>query len=399
MTEPYFLGWDIQIPNANNSSVSKWFQRWHVKDYRALLPLWGHSNPNWTRPISIEMIAKMTEPYILSGDIQLKTEKDCSVLKWFQRWQTPASFVGTFKIQLKKTVQSWKDFKARKTLHTLWGHSNPDRKRQFSIEMITRMTKPYFICCYIQIRLTEPYLTSFVGTFKVQLKQTVQYRNDFKDDRILHPLEEHSISNWKRLFSIEMISKMTEHYYILWGAIQIPTKKDSLVLKWLQRWQKLTSFVGIFQFPTEEDSLVLKWLQNDRALHSKWGHSNSNWLNLTSFVGTFRFQLEKRKHFSIEIISNMTESYIRSSVATVKFQLKNAVRYRNDFENHRTLHPSWEHSNPSWKRQFNIEMNKNSNSNWKIQILTEKDSSLQRWQNLTYFMESFKFQLKKTVQH
>ena len=54
-----------------------------------------------------------------------------------------------------------------------------------------------------------------------------------------------------------MISKITERY-ILWGEIQTPTKKDSLVLKWLQRWQKLTSFVGIFQFPTEEDSLVLK---------------------------------------------------------------------------------------------------------------------------------------------
>ena len=218
-----------------------------------------------------------------------------------------------------------------------------------------------------------------------------------------------------------MISKMTEHY-ILWGEIQIPTKKDSLVLKWLQRWQKLTSFVGIFQFPTEEDSLVLKWLQNDRAWHSLWGHSNSNWPNLTSFVGTFRFQLEKRKHFSIEIISNMTEPYIRSSVATFKFQLKNAVRYRNDFEDHRILHPLWEHSNPSWKRRFNIEMIKNSNSNWKIQILTEKrqfsiemisnmkepyilcggiqiptekDSSalkwFQTWKNLTFFVETFKF--------
>ena len=195
-----------------------------------------------------------------------------------------------------------------------------------------------------------------------------------------------------------MITKLTEPY-ILGGEIQIPTKKDSLVLKWLQRWQKLTSFVGIFQFPTEEDSLVLKWLQNDRALHSLWGHSNSNWPNLTSFVGTFRFQLEKRKHFSIENLSNMTEPYIRSSLATFKFQLENAVRYRNDFEDHRTLHPLWGHSNPSWKRRFNIEMIKNSNSNWKIQILTEKDSSLQRWQNLTYFVGAFKFQLKKTVQH
>ena len=54
-----------------------------------------------------------------------------------------------------------------------------------------------------------------------------------------------------------MISKIAE-LFIPWGEIQTPTKKDSLVLKWLQIWQKLTPFVGIFQFPTEEDSLVLK---------------------------------------------------------------------------------------------------------------------------------------------
>ena len=194
MTEPYFLCWDIQIPNANNSSVSKWFQRWHVKDYRALLPLWGHSNPNWTRQISIEMIAKMTEPYILPGDIQLKTEKDCSVLKWFQRWQAPTSFVRTFKIQLKKTVQYWKDLKDHKTLHASWGHPNPDRKRQFSIEMIIRTTKPYLL----------------------------GHSNSNWQNLTLHLMLGHSKSNWKRQFSIEMISKMTESY-IICRNIQFPT--------------------------------------------------------------------------------------------------------------------------------------------------------------------------------
>ena len=40
------------------------------------------------------MISKMTEPYIICGDIQIPTEKDSSVLKWFQRSQNFTSFVG-----------------------------------------------------------------------------------------------------------------------------------------------------------------------------------------------------------------------------------------------------------------------------------------------------------------
>ena len=112
----------------------------------------------------------MTEPCILCGDIHVPTEK---------------------------SVQHRNDLNYQRTLHPLWGHSNPDRKRQFSIEMITRMTKPYFICWDIQIPVdrTLPYI--FVGTCKVQLKKTVQYRNDFKDDRILHPFQEHSVPTEK----------------------------------------------------------------------------------------------------------------------------------------------------------------------------------------------------------
>ena len=77
----------------------------------------------------------------------------------------------------------------------MWGHSNPDRKRQFGIEMITRMTKPYFTCFDIQIPIdkTLPYI--FCRDIQSPTEKTVQYRNDFKDDRILHPLQEHSISN------------------------------------------------------------------------------------------------------------------------------------------------------------------------------------------------------------
>ena len=148
------------------------------------------------------MISKITELYILCGEIQTPTKKDSLLLKWLERWKTLTFFVGAFKVQL-----------------------------------------------------TEPYI--FVGTIQIPVQKAVQYPNNFKDDRTLHRLCGHSNSNWKRQFSTEMISKITE-LYILCGEIQTPTKKDSLVLKWLQRWQKLTSFVGIFQFPTEEESLVLK---------------------------------------------------------------------------------------------------------------------------------------------
>ena len=49
-------------------------------------------------------------------------------------------------------------------------------------------------------------------------------------DRILHLLLGHSNSNWKKQFSIQMISKMTEPYIFCWD-IQIPTEKGNLVSK------------------------------------------------------------------------------------------------------------------------------------------------------------------------
>ena len=45
------------------------------------------------------MISKMTEPCILCGDIQIPTEK---------------------------SLQHRNDFNYRRTLHPLWGHSNPN---------------------------------------------------------------------------------------------------------------------------------------------------------------------------------------------------------------------------------------------------------------------------------
>ena len=151
------------------------------------------------------MVSKMTDPNILCRDIQNPTEKDNSVSKRFERSQNFTSFVGTFKSQLKKTVQYLNDFKYELTLHLFLGHSNSNWKREFSIEMITKMTELYILC----------------GDIQIPTETTVQYRNDFKDHRT----------------------------YILCGDIQVSTeKKNSLVLKWFQRWQNHAFFVETFMF-------------------------------------------------------------------------------------------------------------------------------------------------------
>ena len=156
MPEPYIrfcvATFKFQLKNA----VQYWTD---FKDHRTLHPLWEHSNPKWKRQFSIEIISKMTKTYILCGDIQIpidrtshlllahsnSTEKDSSVLKWFQRWRTRTSIVVTFK-------SNW--------------------KRQFNIKKIWKITKLYILD----------------GAIQNQLKKTVHYRIDYKDDRTLHPL-------------------------------------------------------------------------------------------------------------------------------------------------------------------------------------------------------------------
>ena len=209
------------------------------------------------------MISKMTEPHIICGDTQIPTEKDSSVLKWFQRPQSFTSFEGRFSSQLRKTAQYRNDYKNDRTLHSLLGHSSFKWKK----------------------------LTSFIGTFKIQLEKTVQYPNDFKDDR-------------------------TSHY--LWDT-QIPTEKDSSVLKWFQRPQSFTSFEGRFSSQTEKDSLVSEWLQR--------------WQNLTFFDGTFKFRLTEPHIFCWDI----------------QIQLEKTVQYPNNFKSDRNLHRFWGHSNSNWK--------------------------------------------------
>ena len=137
MTEPCILCGDIKIPTEKH--------------------------------LSNEMISKIIKLYILYGDIHIPTEKHSLLLKWLQRWKTLTFFVGAFKVQL-----------------------------------------------------TEPYI--FVGTIQIPVEKAVQYPNDFKDDRTLHRLWRHSNSNWKRQFSTEMISKITE-LYIFEGRFRPQLKK------------------------------------------------------------------------------------------------------------------------------------------------------------------------------
>ena len=124
------------------------------------------------------MILKMTNPNILCRDIQNPTEKDNSVSKRFERSQNFTSFVGTFKSQLKKTVHYRNDYKDDRTLHSFWGHSNSIWKRQFSIEMITKMRERYILCGDIQI----------VGTFLKMTNLNILCGDIFKDDKPQHPL-------------------------------------------------------------------------------------------------------------------------------------------------------------------------------------------------------------------
>ena len=220
MTEPCILCGDNQIPTKKSLQ--------HRNDFnyqRTLHPLWGHSNPNWITQIIIEMITKMTDPYILCWDIQVSNERSLHLL------------LGHLKSNWKKQFSIKMISKMTEPYILCEGDSDPNWERQFSIEMITNMKEPYILWGDIQIPIDRTShlflghsnstgenrsvpkwfqkwqkLTSFWGTLKFQLKKTVQYWNDFKDHRTLHPL---------------------------WD-IPIPTENLSLLLKWLKGWQKLT---------------------------------------------------------------------------------------------------------------------------------------------------------------
>ena len=64
MRYPYIFCWGIQ------SSID-----------RTLHLCWDNTNSSRKKQFSIQMISKMTEPYIVCGDTQIPNEKDSSVLK------------------------------------------------------------------------------------------------------------------------------------------------------------------------------------------------------------------------------------------------------------------------------------------------------------------------------
>ena len=66
----------------------------------------------------------MTEPYILCGNISNPDRK------------------RQFSIEMISKI----DFKYDRALYPLWGHSNSNRKRQFTIEKVSKMTEPYILC-------------------------------------------------------------------------------------------------------------------------------------------------------------------------------------------------------------------------------------------------------------
>ena len=135
----------------------------------------------------------MTDPDILCWRIQISIERSLHIL------------LGHSNSNWKKTVHYPNDFKDDRTLHRLGDTQIPTEKKQFSIEMISKMTNPDILCRDIQSPTEKDNsvskrfersqkFTSFVGTFKSQLKITVHYRNDSKDDRTLHSLWGHSNS-------------------------------------------------------------------------------------------------------------------------------------------------------------------------------------------------------------
>ena len=211
------------------------------------------------------------------------------------KWKKLTSFIGTFNIQLEKTVQYPNDFKDDRNIHHLWGHSNSSWKRQFSIDMISKITELYIIC----------------GTFKSQLKITVYYWNGKKDDKNYHSLWGDSKSQLKRkvYYWNDYKHERTLHY--LFGHSN-------------SNWQNLTSFVGTFKLQLKKTVQYLNDFKYEGTSHLLLGHSNSTgknssvpkwfqkWQKLTSFLGT------------------------------LKFQLKKTVQYWNDFKDHRTLHPLWD---------------------------------------------------------
>ena len=218
------------------------------------------------------MISNMKEPYIFCWEIQIPTEKDSSVLKWLQRWQNFTFFLGTFRFRLKKqfSIEMISKITELYILYIDIQVSN-EKKPQFSIEMISKMTEPCILCGHIHVPTEKSVQHRNDLTYQRTLHNLCWYSNPNWETQIiikmitkmtapyilcwhiqvsigrsLHLLLRHLKSNWKKQFSIQLISKMTEPY-IVCGDTQIQTEKDSSVLKWFQRSQNITSFKRKFR--------------------------------------------------------------------------------------------------------------------------------------------------------
>ena len=128
------------------------------------------------------MISKITALYILCGNIQVPTEKKQFSIEIISKMTEPCILCRDIQIPTEKSLQDHNDFNYQRTLHPLWGHSNPNRKTQIIIKMITKITDNYILCWDIQVA----------------------------NKRSFHLSLGHLKSNWVKQFSIQMISKMTE---------------------------------------------------------------------------------------------------------------------------------------------------------------------------------------------
>ena len=99
------------------------------------------------------MISKITEHYILGRDIQVSTEKKQFSIEMILKMTEPCILCGDIQIPTEKSVQHRNDFKDPRTLHFLLGHSNPNRKTQIIIQMITKMTNADILCWRFQISI------------------------------------------------------------------------------------------------------------------------------------------------------------------------------------------------------------------------------------------------------
>ena len=72
------------------------------------------------------MISKITELYILFRDIQVSTEKKQFSIEMISKMTEPCILCGDNQVPTEKSLQHRNHLNYQRTLHPLWGHSNPN---------------------------------------------------------------------------------------------------------------------------------------------------------------------------------------------------------------------------------------------------------------------------------